>query len=315
MGMQAFNNEYCGWRAWKDCKIEGGIIYASPPGGSFSTQVLSERLPGYNIFDYYSTNPDRINPPISEETISYILRDPKINIQNICLHHLFAAIDTSDVEQIKRFVETFGPPYTNSPFNAHCLPPCSSRYSEKVEGSYFSALPVTCFIEELKRFQQVLIMLENWEKARVDDIVDEHQIRQLEEQITISIGLYITTISPSLDFKRNPNEKTGKPLWTWRTGTLINALYFMLFMDLTTKGAPYKCADPECNQFFYPIAHHKRTSYCSATCQNRVNQRKNKARKKKVRTLWREGKSPGEIASMTGLKISKVTEWVGTFKR
>jgi hypothetical protein len=312
MAMQAFSQEGSQWLAWKECVIREDIVYPSAKGPVITKNSLEK----YEIFDHYSSGPDRFNPTISDKVLSYVLMNKKKEVQDICLYHLFAAVDGSDPEQIRRFIEVFGPLY---------LPPKDSK------GALGDALnvdpkllppirligpgfPLSQFIEEQQSFNYLVDRIQIYQDA-VNSCLTVSEIKELERDIELRFFPYISLITPYIRFDRNEGEIISRSVWTWRVGNLLNALYFMLFMDLTTKGAPYKCANPRCNQFFYPIDKYQQTAYCSYTCYNRVNQRNNKARKKKVRELWREGKNSQEIAVVTGLEIDKITRWISTFKR
>jgi len=311
VAVQAFGQRGSQWIAWKECIISDGVIYPSGKGPI----ITSNSLEKYEIFDYYSMGPDSTYSPISEKILSYVLNDTKKGIQDICLHHLFATVDPSDWEQIRRFVEYFGPLY---------LPP---KYSKGELGDALNVdpkllppirligpgFPVSSFIEEQQRFKELIDMIQIYQNASVIGLTNS-QLKELENAIESRFMPYTSLVTPYLRFDRSEDGSTGKPIWSWHVGSLLNALYFMLFMDFTTKGIPLKCANPSCNQFFYPINSKKDTIYCSYTCYNRVNQRNHKARKAQVRALWQEGKSLQEISKYTGLELEKIKRWINTFK-
>lgn len=312
MGMQAFSQDGSHWMAWKECVIEDGIVYPSTKGPVITIDSLEK----YEIFDYYSANPDRINPPIPEQLVSYILNDTKKDIQDICLYHLFAAIDCTDLEQVRRFVEVFGPPYLPPKHNDGLL-----SYALHVDPKLLPPIrllgqgfPINLFVFEQREFIDLINKINLLHKADVSSL-NNAAIYKLEQDIEVGFFQYIGLITPNLKFTRTVGQLMATPAWNWSVPNLISAMYFMLFMDLTTKGPPLKCANPGCNQFFFPVNAKKDTIYCSHTCYNRAHQRNNKARKKEVRALWRDGKSSEEITVTTGLDLERVSRWVGTFKR
>lgn len=67
-----------------------------------------------------------------------------------------------------------------------------------------------------------------------------------------------------------------RPEWQWKIDSLMEAMYLMFFLDITTNGSPRMCANPRCNRVFVPSK--KSAIYCSSTCHNRANQQRYKER-------------------------------------
>ncbi|MDD2585480.1 MAG: CGNR zinc finger domain-containing protein [Syntrophomonadaceae bacterium] len=294
----AFTMNNVKWSAWEKCCILDGVIYINS-----SKENDSENMEYYYPFDYYRA-------PVPEHLVNYILGRKGNSYKGLYLHHLFASLDCSDKEQVKRWVEKFGPLY--SPWENF-----EENGGAKVELFPFYDAYATFkrFMEAGKDFKK-LISGDPVQGGELDwdDMIFESREDRLEYTFD-STKPYLAGISPVLVMRYKEPGQRPVLEWDWAIPDLISALYFMLFLDLTTKGGPYKCADPRCGNFFYPEDLRGEPQYCSPECQNRVNQRNNKARKKKVRLLWREGKSPEEIARATGIKIEQITTWVSTFKR
>jgi hypothetical protein len=307
MGIPAFNIKYTYWHAWKSCVIEDGIIYPFPESTN-TMDTWEKHWRHYDVFDYYSSDPDKLQSDIPEKLVSYILMDNKKELRKMSLNHLFASLDVSSMEQIRRFVEVFGPLYYGDKRDVRRFPYGWVRPASMVRE--YLRLPVKVIQSEHAEFTQLLDNLELFHKIKENKCRStKKEFEELQWGIEADFANYLDQINPVLVMD------DGNVEWTWNFPTMLHALYFMSFMDFATRGVPLKCADPYCNNIFFPIQRCNETLYCSQTCKNRVDQRNNAARKKAVRALWREGKSPEEIMNQTGLEVEKITRWISTFKR
>jgi hypothetical protein len=58
----------------------------------------------------------------------------------------------------------------------------------------------------------------------------------------------------------------------WRCPSLLQAMYFMLYLDLTGGRSVRKCGSAGCGKY-YLAGLHSRSKYCSARCANRASTR------------------------------------------
>lgn len=289
MKHSAFSTDSIKWWKWNKCDILKDV-----DGYDYIVCQESE-MDTYYPFDYY-------REPVPEELINYILDRNGDSYKGVYLHHLFASLNCSDINQIKRWVEIFGP--LNDPGNR---------------------IDTFMFYSEHDTFKKFIEAGETYRLLIGGRSIPDHELDwddmifdSVEDQLEYTFDStrnYLSGISPVLVMKHKEPGKHPVLEWEWTVPGLLSALYFMLFLDLTTKGGPYKCANERCGNFFYPEDLRGGPQYCSPECQNRVNQRNNKDKKKKVRVLWREGKTKEEIAAATGIKMEQIATWINTFKR
>ncbi len=97
--------------------------------------------------------------------------------------------------------------------------------------------------------------------------------------ISIRVNHFIKNVSHKLIVT---NDSMGKPVFTeqWSSDNLINAMYYMFYIELINKRVIRKCQNIGCNKFFVLESGHLNKKYCdNATC----------ARQQTVRN-WREKK-------------------------
>ena len=80
--------------------------------------------------------------------------------------------------------------------------------------------------------------------------------------------------------KMRPYFSPGKLVGTWRSSSLVVALYFSVFYRNPNYTIYRKCANPNCSNYFSVNSTNGRRKYCSDLCRNAVNQREFRIRTK-----------------------------------
>lgn len=295
------------WVKWRECHIEDGLI------------ISGAKPVAYDLGKYF-------RDPLEVRVVDYILGEKRKESRDYYVHHIFASLSPDNLNQIARWHRILGPLY----YDNHELP------KQKILAVHAmnKGFELTKFRAEQMLFRWVLnscislqkegmgdsepavpgTLLECVKIAGISGFEDKYRLWAdneiskrilLVQLITHVVEHYLPNVRPTIRWKEV--SQSSLPSWDWEYSNLISALYFMLFAEIT-RGFPHRCANDKCGRYFRPIKHNS-TLYCSATCKNRVDQRKNKDRKREVRKLLKAGKTIKEIAKLTGATEDKILEW------
>ena len=85
----------------------------------------------------------------------------------------------------------------------------------------------------------------------------------------------LKSVYPEIIFNKN-----GNPESSWRTPSLLDAMYLELFFRFTPNSSVRKCANPTCNKFFTRTSSRTTKIYCDDDCAKLMAKRNERARKK-----------------------------------
>ncbi len=90
---------------------------------------------------------------------------------------------------------------------------------------------------------------------------------ELDEDGYVSLNTYLEDVSPRAFVSVDGNLERG-----WRYRSLLQAMYVMLFLDLTGGSTIKKCESRGCPNYFR-VGPQSRSKYCSNRCANRASTR------------------------------------------
>jgi hypothetical protein len=82
-----------------------------------------------------------------------------------------------------------------------------------------------------------------------------------------SVNLYLQEVSPRVLLGEDGNLKRG-----WHYSSLLQAMYIMMWLDLTGDNTIKKCQSGGCPNYFR-VGSQSKSRYCSDRCANRASTR------------------------------------------
>jgi hypothetical protein len=145
--------------------------------------------------------------------------------------------------------------------------------------NYIKENDTDAIIEEIKRFYE----LEKWDMKffRLVYLNEKSNAAEIKVKakmfIASQINTYVSSETyPVLDWRGDDSSFKS----SWKTTSLLSAMYTMLFMDLAGGKIIRKCRNETCNKYFPIYGNDERKIYCDATCKRSQVQREYRRRKK-----------------------------------
>lgn len=133
-----------------------------------------------------------------------------------------------------------------------------------------------------------------------------HAIRSVRTKINMNNAgiLYLNSFAESATMKLAGNEAGGL-IQIWQTPSLMSAYAVMAIRDLTSNKL---LVCESCKKVFVPRSRKQRL-YCSTTCTQTAQTKKYRKAKAEALSLFRDGKSIQEIATLLKKKPEKIEKW------